>query len=343
MSFLDKAKQQVSNRAGIKDKKNPIGNPFKKSESKVAPKSEVAKETSLPKAPGKLPGKMPGNLPKPNGLPGNLPKPGHLPTSKLGTKVENIVEKEKVAEEKLEKTIPVKEEIKEVKEVKEVQEVKETPVAQEIKEETIVEEKETVVKEEPKKEVKENTKRSSKKKGSKKNAAKEESVKEATETFNPEAFPTTEMPFAECISAIRTNFVDPEWEKYKETIQKDYTDIIIPSDANRMQLEDLISQLSALKDRIQFVFTDIKTNFELLVSKDDGLIDQVKRMNATGSNAEERKINATKAVMSHNGINLYELSEELKSRYNFMKLIMDSIEFKKGVLLTMLSARKGDK
>lgn len=357
MSFIDKAKQQITNKE-VKGG-NPMGNPFKKPTATKSnmPEKKAPSLHSMPKAPRKLP----GGLPKPNGkLPSNLPKPGTKPQVGLPKKTikPNMDENKEITP--VEPVEPIKEEIKtnveaniakeatEIKEVKEVAEIKEVTEAAEIKENTVIEEKhvETKEKEEEEEPKTNKRKRTSKKSTSKKSTStKEEMTSKEEDDFVIETLPTTDksLSFDECVSKVRLNFVDPAWEEYKKSVRDDYTNIVIPSDANRMQLDDLLSQLSALKDRIQFAFNDIKTNYEILTAKDDGLMDQVKRMNSKGTNAEERKVNATKAVASYNGINLYELLEEMKCRYNFMKLIMDSIEFKKGVLLTMLSARKGEK
>jgi hypothetical protein len=103
-----------------------------------------------------------------------------------------------------------------------------------------------------------------------------------------------------------------------------------------------------LRDEISIVYNDTKTLYESLTAKDDGLIDRTKRLNARGTNSEERKVSGTIAAMNYktpqgHNINLFELLDETRARFNFLKTINDSIEFKKAVLLTMLSSLKSEK
>ena len=97
------------------------------------------------------------------------------------------------------------------------------------------------------------------------------------------------------------------------------------------------------------IYTDTKTLFENLSGKDpEGVIERIKRLDCKGSNAEERKVNSTKAVFNHkdkegNIINLYEVLDETRSRYNYLRSLMETITYKNSALVTMLGSLKTEK
>ena len=96
-----------------------------------------------------------------------------------------------------------------------------------------------------------------------------------------------------------------------------------------------------------YVYIETKNLYEHLTDKENGLIEVTKKLHGKGSNTEERKVNGIVAVMNYkteagDTVNLYELLAETRIRYNFLKGLNDSIEFKKMVLLTMLSSLKSN-
>lgn len=330
MNFINQAKQTVNkiNGGATAPLKN---NPFEK---KTASASSIPQPTSIP---GKIPGKPPVGKPPVGMPPIGKPPVGKPPVVGKVPPVPTPVKEEKIEEVK---------EVTEVNSVTETKEVENTPidtpvVKEETKiEETVTEEKVEEKKEEKKEEPKATTKGKRKGKAASTKKAKETTTTEPTEAFE---IPTTEMSYGECVEKINSRFVEKEWEERKAKIENEYVEIHIRNDMNKMQINGLLDEIDRLRDSIVFIYTDTKTLYDKLSTKDDGLIDIVKKMNAVGSNAEERKINSIKAAMQHDGINLYELLDETRSRYYFLKAIMDSLEFKKGILLTMLSSKKSEK
>lgn len=372
MNFLNKAKEQANNIINKKEG-SPMTNPFlnKNTQAQSAPKVPTGTPTApavpgaptkpgippAPKAPGKpgvppMPGK-PGVPPTPKAPVAPTPnaeKPAVAPavpgSNPFAKKAESAVvaPKEEVVEEKVETKAPV-EEVK--------AETVETPVAspEEVKtEEAKAEEK---AKEEAKveEEKKSNSRRrTSSRKKTTTSTAKTEEVKDAP-SASQEAIDivvnTTELSYAEACQAVRTHFVDEEWEAAKNKFEEMSKSIHISNDMNKAQLHDLLAQVSNLRDEIYVAYTETKTLYEHLTDKENGLIERTKRTGSKGSNAEERKLTSTLAVMNYvdsngNKINLYEVLDETRIRYNFLKGINETVEFKKAVLLTMLSSLKSN-
>lgn len=359
MSFLNKAKEQANNILNKKEV-SPMGNPFlnKNKATTVSPVNTTPSTPTVPGAPTAIPGsapKIPGKpgVPPVPGKPGIPPMPGKpgvpgaapkapTPVAPV-TKPVNDVENEPVKE------VEVKEEVK----------IK-TPVAEtEVKVETPAVETTEAVTEAPKEEVTEPVKEEEKKPATKKRGgskAKAKSTKVAEEikdapTVSQEAVEIvvnhTELSYAEACQAIRTHFVDEEWEAAKAKFEEMSKNINISNDMNKAQLHDLLAQVANLRDEVYSAYTETKTLYEHLTDKENGMIERTKRTGAKGSNSEERKLTATVAVMNYvdgngNKINLFEVLDETRIRYNFLKGIMDTIEFKKAVLLTMLSSLKSN-
>lgn len=210
-------------------------------------------------------------------------------------------------------------------------------------------------KEEIREEVKEEAKAEPKKEESKKKTAASRSKKKTTATkkeeedIEPTDIPTTTVSYNEAIQTITSPFVDEEWEEYKAEVQKELSEIVISDDMNPGTLKVVISELSILREKVWFSYQEQKTLYERLSSKDpEGLIERVKRINlGSGNNDMERKRAGVLACMKFNtesgDINLYEVLDETRSRYNFLKAVIDSIKYKTDVLITLNGALKLEK
>lgn len=325
-----------------------------------------------PAVPGVKPA-VPGAIKPPVGKPGMKPPVAKPPVAKpqepAAEEVKEELPQEPVAETPVVPTVPVEEKVETVKgdeatNVEEVQEetkqeVKESneetqETSKEVKEKSSTDEytEEELAAMSPQKRAaitrKKNAeaKKKAETKANAKTAIKEH--KEEIAAQEPVVIPPTELNFADCVTAIKSNFVDQEWEEFKARVTTTMSEIVISNEMNKPQLHDLLSQIALLRDEISIAFNDVKTLYEGLTTKEDGLIDRTKRLNSKGTNAEERKVSGTIAVMNYkspegHNINLYELLDETRARYNFLKTINDSIEFKKAVLLTMLSSLKSEK
>lgn len=383
MSFLDRAKQTANKAINNNDNKggSPMGNPFIKQNitnntvnSKPAINVPGAKPAVAPTTKPAVPGaiKPPVGIKPPAGVGTKPPvapsaKPPVAPAAKpiapapVKPEVEEVKE-EMTPQEPVVAQEPQTPEIPETK-VDEVQDVKVEETKEEVKEEKVKQETKNDTEEYTEEELaamspqkraaitRKKNQEAKKKAETKENAKtaikehKEESAKASTE---PVVIPSTDLSFADCITAIKSNFVDQEWEDFRSRITTTMSEIVISNEMNKPQLHDLLSQIAILRDEISIVYNDIKTLYEGLTAKDDGLIDRTKRLNAKGTNAEERKVSGTIAVMNYkskegHNINLFELLDETRARYNFLKTINESIEFKKAVLLTMLSSLKSEK
>ena len=227
------------------------------------------------------------------------------------------------------------------------------PVKEEVKTEAATEEKEESKTEETAK-----AKSTTKKKATtrKKSTAKKkeevdepinEQMAETVETFFK--MPRTTMKYSDAIQSVRGNFIDENWEEFRQSAIAESDAIVIESDMQEGAIKKTISKLSTLREKIWVQFMDTKTLLESLSNKDaEGLIERVKFVNLEGSNETARKKSGVLAVMNYKtddneNINLYELYDETKGRFYFLKGIMDTIQYKTQVLITMSSALKLEK
>ena len=114
-------------------------------------------------------------------------------------------------------------------------------------------------------------------------------------------------------------------------------------------MKKTIARLSELREKVWVSFCDTKTLMESLSNKDvEGIIERTKFGNLEGANDTLRKKSGVLAVMNYQTpdgdiINLYEVYDETKERFYFLKGIMDTIAYKTNVLITMSSAIKMEK
>ena len=159
--------------------------------------------------------------------------------------------------------------------------------------------------------------------------------------------PKTEGSYADAVLAIKSTFVDEEWDVFKSDTSERLGEIQIVNDMGPAALKQTISDLNSLRDSVWLQFLDTKTFFETLTAKDDGLLDRVKRLHSKGSNDNERKINSAVALMNYKedgkSINLYEILDASRARFNYTKGLMDSIQYKSNAVITMLGNLKLEK
>lgn len=362
MNFLNKAKEQANNFLNNKGG-SPMGNPFLNKNTvnnqtvPTAPVAPVTPPSGIPAAPkapaAPAPGMKPPAIP---GKPAVPPMPGKPGVPPVPGKPANPFAKTETVAAPAPKTANDT--------TKEVESKVETPVAEtEVKVEVPaveVETKKEETTEAVKEAVEETTKTEEKKTTTKKKGGSRTSKAKATKvaeeikdapTVSQDAVEVivshTTLSYAEACQSIRTHFVDEEWEADMARFEEMSRNIHISSDMNKAQLHDLLAQVSNLRDEMHSAYTQTRTLYEHLTDKDNGMIERTKRTGAKGSNSEERKLTSTLAVMNYvdengNKINLYEVLDETRIRYNCLKGLMDTIEFKKGVLLTMLSSLKSN-
>lgn len=161
--------------------------------------------------------------------------------------------------------------------------------------------------------------------------------------------PKTQLSFEDALNVIKSGFVDEAWETFRTDNVTRLNEIVISNDMTTQMIKSTLSELSLMKDSIWLIFNDTKTMYENLTAKEpEGIIERVKKVSSKGANPEERKLNATLAVMNYkdennNIVNLYELLDEMRERFNFTKSLMDGIAYKNSVLITMLGSLKLEK
>ncbi len=228
--------------------------------------------------------------------------------------------------------------------------VEETPeVKEESKEIPVAEAGETNTVEE-KVEDKEATKQPAKKKASKTKAKSKEDVEEIdTDEDGFVNMPTTQMSFADAVLKITSPFVDEKWEELKEEIKNELSKIVINTDMNPGTLKITISELSIIRDKVWLPLQEMKSLYESIGAKEpEGLIERVKKVNlGSGNNDMMRKKAGIMACLSYEAdsgnINLYEMLDEFRSRYFFLKSVEEHIRDKSNMLITMNGALKLEK
>lgn len=244
-----------------------------------------------------------------------------------------VVEKE--TKEKMEqKEEGLKQEATDKRQDREKEEVKEEPNKNESSEEEKKEENK------PKKEKKA--------KASKRKTAKKKNV-DTDEDMSFVDIPVTSASFHDAIQSITSSFMDEDWEEFKAEVEKELSEITIDSDMNPGTLKVVISELSILRDKVWFPYQESKTLYEQLSSKEpEGLIERVKRINlGNGNNDMERRRAGVWACMNYETdtgtVNLYEVLDEVRKRYNFLRSVIESIQYKTDVLITLNGALKLEK
>lgn len=168
----------------------------------------------------------------------------------------------------------------------------------------------------------------------------------------PIEIPRTDIEYAEAVRAINSTFVDQQWQDYKTKIDEQLGTIVIDEDMAPVELNQVLGQLDALRQEIWLNLCDTKAMFDNLSSKEpEGLIERVKRISFADchkNDMERRKVGILacmnyKAPNTKENINLYEVLEETRARYAFLKGVMESIDYKSKSLITISASLKLEK
>lgn len=344
INFLNKAKEQAN-----KQKPAGIG--------AGVPKVGGAPKVTPPTAP-KIPGTPPmgGTKPSSHKIPGGVPPiPGgsKIPgapkvTPPVAPKKDDIPEIEEAKETIaplanknpfIKKTVETKQETKQEKEI---------PVVEEkVEKETVKKENEIKEDKESKEEVKETVKKEEKKTTRRKKTTKKE---ESTTVIAEEVIiPKTEVDFEAAIAAIKSPVIDKDWNELKEKLIEEVNEISITNDMTSPAVRAVLADLDKMKSKVWLIFSEIRTIYDQLTRKEpENKIERIKRINATGSNAEERKKTGILAAMNFKDddgkiINLYELLDEVSARHFFLKDLAIQIQSKESALITYQQTLKAQK
>lgn len=194
----------------------------------------------------------------------------------------------------------------------------------------------------------------SKRGGNRRGGKTADSKKTETATENKSSdvsveIPTTTMSYTDAIASIISPFQDAEWVVFRDDIKAKLGELIIVDDMNASTMKLMISELDVLRQEIWFSYQEKKSLFDMLTGeKPCGIIERYSRLNiGNGNNDMERKKAGIIACMNHKtnegSINLYELMDETRIRYEFLKEVMESIRFKTNALITMSASLKLEK
>ena len=144
------------------------------------------------------------------------------------------------------------------------------------------------------------------------------------------------------VNAISSQIVDPEWEELKQDLAESVNAINITADINVAGVKNALADLNSVYQKAWYEFQAVKTKYNELAGKEpDGLIRQIKRLNGTGNNAESRERAGILACKNYkpNGsdevVDLYSLFSIVSERYIFLEAVINNIEFKRNLLITM--------
>lgn len=290
----------------------------------------------------------PAPIPKPAGMKKKPIKPVVKKIEESDVNAEEI--KEIVAEENCEiQVAEIQEEsieqqpevIEEENIIETSDEIDNTPVKpqEEVKEEDVTQEE---VKETPKKNKR---KRKTKKEKEEELAAKELKIVASTEVSledNAVSFTNIDIDKAEEILSDVIVPVPEYWESEKSEIDGMLSSIIITEELDPTSIKTLVSEMSKTYTTVQKRLQEAKSNYESL--KD--MIDAVKSLNATGSSADERKYNATKAVMHYKkedeeeAVDLLAYLRFNRERYEYYNSALKTIDMNRQLLITFSAAFK---
>ena len=255
---------------------------------------------------------------------------------------------------------PAKEETIEAKieedSVKETENQEEQVASEENSKEVTVEEdsKEVAVEEEAKEEVKQKVveeqpkKKRTRRKKAEIEADKANQASESNEETDSESIVENYSDsdhitdYETAVNAISSQIVDPEWEELKQDLAESVNAINITADINVAGVKNALADLNSVYQKAWYEFQAVKTKYNELAGKDpDGLIRQIKRLNGTGNNAESRERAGILACKNYkpNGsdevVDLYSLFSIVSERYIFLEAVINNIEFKRNLLITM--------
>lgn len=139
------------------------------------------------------------------------------------------------------------------------------------------------------------------------------------------------------------NFTSEEWEKEKEELSNELDTLHIEPDLNPDTLKKLLSNMSKTYKTIKERLSDSERYYKSLEKK----IKDIKVLNSVGSNANERNINAQKAVMFYKknpddekSIDLELYSNAILAKIDFYKSCIDTMNYNRQLLITFASAFK---
>ena len=134
------------------------------------------------------------------------------------------------------------------------------------------------------------------------------------------------------------------WEQQKQMYKERLTTIIIPLDISPGVAKGLLSRIDSFFSEIRLELAEAEGKKERV----DNIVREWEREKANGSNAIQRKQNATKAIQEYplpdgSNVNLYEVQRQMTERTAYLQGVLDVLYGKQSRLITITGVLKLEK
>lgn len=182
-----------------------------------------------------------------------------------------------------------------------------------------------------------------KKKSTRKRKTTKKKVEETVKEINTDVETITDVNEATEYLEDVINFTSDEWEEEEKDLRDELVSLTVRPDLNPDDVKKLIGKLSTAYTDIKGRLVDVEKSANSLEKQ----IKDIKTLNSVGSNATERNLNATKAVMffkknpeDEKAVDLEQYLLMLKHKVNFYKYCIDTMGYNRQLLITFASVFK---
>lgn len=182
-----------------------------------------------------------------------------------------------------------------------------------------------------------------KKKSTRKRKTTKKKVEETVKEINTDVETITDVNEATEYLEDIINFTSDEWEEEEKELRDELVSLSVRHDLNPDDVKKLIGKLSTAYTDIKGRLVDVEKSANSLEKQ----IKDIKTLNSVGSNATERNLNATKAVMffkknpeDEKAVDLEQYLLMLKHKVNFYKYCIDTMGYNRQLLITFASVFK---
>lgn len=182
-----------------------------------------------------------------------------------------------------------------------------------------------------------------KKKSTRKRKTTKKKVEETVKEINTDVETITDVNEATEYLEDIINFTSDEWEEEEKDLRDKLVSLAVRPDLNPDDVKKLIGELSTAYTDIKGRLVDVEKSANSLEKQ----IKDIKTLNSVGSNATERNLNATKAVMffkknpeDEKAVDLEQYLLMLKHKVNFYKYCIDTMGYNRQLLITFASVFK---
>jgi hypothetical protein len=156
--------------------------------------------------------------------------------------------------------------------------------------------------------------------------------------------------FNSAAQAIKDFGTDDVWDKFESDIRERMDALKISYDMDTAKVKKALSDLDGIRSDVWYNFQRTKAEYENLTNRQpEGLIERVKKT-AFDPNVDKNENSRHKTGIlacqqfpvkdTNQVVDLFALAEQYKLRYEFLKGVMDTLEFKRQCMITINSAVK---